>query len=37
VPSSGPNADQIGKRLQTLLFRELHAGSCLLGRATAFK
>ena len=37
VPSSGPNADQIGKRLQTLLFRELHAGSCLLGRAIAFK
>ena len=30
-------AGQIGKKLQTLLFRELHTGSCLLGRATAFK
>ena len=34
--SCGPNAGQIGKKLQTLLFRELHAGSCLLGRAPAF-
>ena len=32
-PSCGPNAGQIGKKLQTLLFRALHTGSCLLGRA----
>ena len=36
APSSGPNADRIGKKLQTLLFRALHTGSCLLGRAPAF-
>ena len=35
-PSCGPNAGQIGKKLQTLLFRALHTGSCLLGRAPAF-
>ena len=36
APSSGPNANRIGKKLQTLLFRALHTGSCLLGRAPAF-